>query len=108
MKKIFTLISFFYLTTQVSAAAIEPGRPGGAIVFSTIDNLLKSITSSIQYYTLPIMVIILAFLGIKLITSGDDTSSKDLVKNWMIKILIGGSLIFGASILAGAIVNVLG
>jgi len=77
------------------------------IKFQNLDNLLGSILSTIQYYTLPVMMIILALLGIKLITSGDDTSSKDMIKGWMIKILIGGAIIYGASVLGNAIQSAL-
>jgi len=46
------------------------------------------------------MAIALVLLGIKLLTSSDDTNTKETVKNWMIKILIGGVIIFGATTIA--------
>jgi|GEM_PF-3554499 len=76
---------------------------GTVITFTSLDELLWSIVVTIQHYTLPIMSIALVFLGIKLVASGDDTATKDLVKNWMIRILIGGVFIFGAAMLADLI-----
>lgn len=76
---------------------------GSVITFTSLDELLWSIVVTIQHYTLPIMSIALVFLGIKLVASGDDTATKDLVKNWMLRILIGGIFIFGAAMLADLI-----
>ena len=76
---------------------------GSVITFTSLDELLWSIVVTIQHYTLPIMSIALVFLGIKLVASGDDTATKDLVKNWMLRILIGGVFIFGAAMLADLI-----
>jgi hypothetical protein len=76
---------------------------GNVITFSSLDDLLWSIVVTIQHYTIPIMSIALVFLGIKLVASGEDTATKDLVKNWMLRILIGGVFIFGAAILADLI-----
>lgn len=73
------------------------------LIINSLDNTLWTVVHSIQYYTLPVMAIALVFLGIKLVTSGDDTSSKDVVKGWMVKILIGGVIIFGASSIAALI-----
>lgn len=76
---------------------------GSVITFTSLDELLWSIVVTMQHYTLPIMSIALVFLGIKLVASGDDTATKDLVKNWMLRILIGGVFIFGAAMLADLI-----
>jgi hypothetical protein len=97
---LFALMLFVFVFNLPSLVHAAPGDP---IVFQNLDNLLQSVISTIRYYSLPVMAIILALLGVKLIISGDDTSSKDLIKSWMIKILIGGAIIFGASVLAGAI-----
>mgnify|MGYP001172719852 FL=1 len=100
-KTITTLSSFLLLLQNKSAAAgIESGQP---IVFDSLDKLLWSIILTVQYYTLPIMAIALVLLGIKLLTSSDDTNTKETVKNWMIKILIGGVIIFGAATIASII-----
>jgi uncharacterized membrane protein len=85
------------LQSQAFAAGIESGEP---IVFDSLDKLLWSIILTVQHYTLPIMAIALVLLGIKLLTSSDDTNTKETVKNWMIKILIGGVIIFGAATIA--------
>lgn len=73
---------------------------GNVIVVGSIDELLWSIVKTIQYYSLPVMALTLAGLGIKLVSSGDDTQVKNVVKSWMIKILAGGVIIFGASSIA--------
>ena len=99
------LTSFFVL--GIVLLQIQPVK-AEAIRFASLDNLLWSIVETIQYYTLPIMAIALVLLGIKLVASSDDTASKDLVKSWMIKILIGGVIIFGAAVLAGLIKTAVG
>jgi len=81
---------------------------GSAIQFGTIDNLLWSIIATIQSYTLPIMAITIALLGVKLVTSGEDTATKESIKGWITKILIGGVLIFGASTIASVIKSAVG
>jgi hypothetical protein len=96
------LLSAFISIQSMSRAA------GSVITFSSLDNLLWSIVATIQYYTLPVMAIALVLLGIKLVASGDDTASKDTVKQWMIKILIGGVIIFGAATIAGLIKTAVG
>lgn len=98
---VFTFIFSLLLPLQVKAQ-------GTVIAFSNLDNLLWSVIVTIQYYTLPIMTIALVFLGIKLVASGDDTASKDIVKSWMLKILVGGVLIFGAAVIAGLIKTAVG
>jgi hypothetical protein len=113
MKKIFssiltnTLFLFtciFGLNNKILVSAeemtIEDGNP---IIFKSFEKLLWDIIVTIQYYTLPIMAIALVLLGIKLLTSGDDTSVKETVKSWIIKILIGGVIIFGAATFASII-----
>jgi len=97
--KVLTSIStgLLMLQTKASAAGIESGQP---IVFDSLDKLLWSIILTVQYYTLPVMAIALVLLGVKLLTSSDDTNTKEIVKNWMVKILIGGVIIFGAATIA--------
>jgi type IV secretory pathway VirB2 component (pilin) len=83
-------------------------QSGEVIQIGSIDNLLWSIVKTIQYYTLPVMAIVIAFFGFKLMTSGDDTSSKENSKSWIIKILIGGVVIFGAATIANVIKGAVG
>ncbi len=71
--------------------------------FTNLDQLLWGIVKTLQWYSLPIMAIAIATLGVFLVTSGDDTDRKARLKGWIINILIGGLLIFGASTLAGII-----
>ena len=54
------------------------------------------------------MAIAIATLGVFLISSGDDTDRKARLKGWIINILIGGLLIFGASTLAEIIKKFVG
>jgi uncharacterized membrane protein len=100
--KILTALSssLILLQPRVFAAGIESGQP---IVFDSLDKLLWSIILTVQYYTLPVMAIALVLLGIKLLTSSDDTNTKETVKTWMVKILIGGVIIFGAATIASII-----
>ncbi|PIS15709.1 hypothetical protein COT62_02225 [Candidatus Roizmanbacteria bacterium CG09_land_8_20_14_0_10_41_9] len=71
--------------------------------FTNLDQLLWGIVKTLQWYSLPIMAIAIATLGVFLVTSGDDTDRKARLKGWIINILIGGLLIFGAATLAGII-----
>ena len=78
------------------------------IVLGSVDDLLWSIVKTIQYYSLPSMALGLAGLGIRLVTSGDDTQLKTTIKSWMIKILTGGIIIFGASTIASILKTAVG
>ncbi len=107
--KVYKKLSQGLLTLGVIGASTLPVRAEGqAISFPNLDNLLWSIVATIQYYTLPLMAIGLVLLGIKLVASGDDTATKDVVKSWMVKILIGGVFIFGASMISGLIKTAVG
>lgn len=79
-----------------------------ALKFTNLDQLLWGIVKTLQYYSLPIMAIAIATLGVFLISSGDDTDRKARLKGWIINILIGGLLIFGASSLAEIIKKFVG
>ena len=105
LKKSLVAIGFLGLIQKVKGAGIDSGQ---TMVFDSLDKLLWSIIVTIQYYTLPIIAIALVLLGVKLLTSGDDTNTKETVKTWIIKILIGGVIIFGAATLATIIKNNVG
>lgn len=79
-----------------------------ALQFNSLDQLLWGIVKTLQYYSLPVMAIAIATLGVFLIASGDDTDRKARLKGWIINILIGGLLIFGASSLAEIIKKFVG
>ncbi len=92
----------------MGASKVFAQSQGQAIQFGNLDNLLWSIVKTVQYYTLPLMAIALVLLGVKLLTSGDDTGAKDSIKSWIIKILIGGIVIFGAASLATLLKSAVG
>ncbi len=73
------------------------------IAFGNLDDLLNGIVGTVQHYTLPIMGIVLAFLGVKLVMSGDDTNSKTEIKSFMYRVLLGGFIIFGATTIAASL-----
>ena len=79
-----------------------------ALQFTSLDQLLWGIVKTLQYYSLPVMAIAIATLGVFLIASGDDTDRKGRLKGWIINILIGGLLIFGASSIAEIIKKFVG
>lgn len=107
--KIFKAATKFIVIPLAGALSSTYIRAEGSVIsFPSLDNLLWSIVATIQYYTLPVMAIGLVLLGIKLVSSGDDTATKDMVKSWMVKILIGGILIFGASMIANLIKTAVG
>lgn len=97
-----TIFFFFHFTHEVFA------QEGKVIVITSIDELLWSIVKTVQYYSLPIMAVALVGLGVKLITSGDDNQAKQTVKAWMIKVLTGGVIIFGATTLASILKTAVG
>lgn len=76
--------------------------------FTNLDQLLWGIVKTLQWYSLPIMAIAIATLGVFLIMSGDDTDRKSNLKGWIVNILIGGLLIFGAATLANIIKQFVG
>lgn len=95
-----TLVNLFTLDTLAQS-------PGEAVHITKLDTLLWSIVKTIQLYTLPLMALSLVFLGIRLVTSGEDSQMKSDIKNWMIKIIIGGFIIFGATSIADILKNFL-
>ncbi|MCR4329582.1 MAG: TrbC/VirB2 family protein [Candidatus Roizmanbacteria bacterium] len=78
------------------------------IQFTNLDSLLWGIVKTLQWYSLPVMAIAIATLGIFLVMSGDDTERKSTLRGWIINILIGGLLVFGAATLAGIIKQFVG
>jgi hypothetical protein len=76
--------------------------------FTNLDQLLWGIVKTLQWYSLPIMAIAIATLGVFLVMSGDDTDRKSRLKGWIVNILIGGLLIFGAATLASIIKQFVG
>jgi hypothetical protein len=110
MKKLFKKLSYS-IVGAIGAFLMLPSKvlaQGQVMQFGNLDSLLWSIVKTIQYYTLPVMAIVLAFFGIKMMTSGDDTSAKDSAKSWFTKILIGGLIVFGATTLANVIKGAVG
>lgn len=73
-----------------------------------LDQLLWGIVKTLQYYSLPVMAIAIATLGVLLVMSGDDTDRKARLKGWIMNILFGGLLIFGASTIAEIIKKYVG
>lgn len=76
--------------------------------FANLDQLLWGIVKTLQYYSLPAIAIAIAMLGVFLVMSGDDTDRKSKLKGWIINILIGGLLVFGAATLAEIIKTFVG
>ena len=87
------------IITQVDEAKL--------IRFGSIEDLLYSVIKTIMYLTAPLTALSLAFLGVKLMLSGDDDKTKGQVKGWMIKILIGSAIVFGSTFIATRLQGVL-
>lgn len=104
MKKLAPKItaSLFTAVTAVMlfASPVHAQDQGSVIQIGTIDNLLWSIVKTIQFYALPVGAVVIAGLGIKMLTSGDDTGAKENMKSWMVKVGIGMAIIFGATTIA--------
>lgn len=86
-------------------AAYNSAQP---IQFQNLDQLLWGIVKTLQYYSLPVMALSIAVIGIVLISSGDDTERKSKLKGWIFNILIGGLLVFGAATVASILKGFLG
>lgn len=78
------------------------------IQFQSLDQLLWGVVKTLQYFSLPVMALSIAALGIALIASGDDTERKARLKGWIFNILIGGLLVFGAASLASILKQFVG
>ena len=76
--------------------------------FANLDQLLWGIVKTLQYYSLPAMAIAIATLGVFLVMSGDDTDRKSKLRGWIVNILVGGLLVFGAATLAQIIKTFVG
>lgn len=78
------------------------------IQFQNLDQLLWGIVKTLQWYSLPVMTVSIAILGIALIASGDDTERKSKLRGWIFNVLIGGLLVFGAASIASILKQFLG
>lgn len=76
--------------------------------FTNLDQLLWGIVKTLQWYSLPVMAIAIAALGVFLVMSGDDTERKAQLKRAIMNILIGGLLVFGAASIANIIKTFVG
>lgn len=83
-------------------------QQGTPIQFPALDNLLWGLVATMQLYSLPVMAISIAAIGLALIFSGDDIDRKSRLKHWIFNILIGGVLVFGASTIANVLKTFLG
>ena len=73
-----------------------------------LDALLWGVFKTLQYFSLPVMALSIAALGIALIASGDDTERKSRLRGWIFNILIGGLLVFGAATIASILKQFVG
>lgn len=81
---------------------------GTPIQFPGLDALLWGIVATLEYYSLPVMALSIAGIGIALVASGDDIDRKSRLKHWIFNILIGGLLVFGASTISTILKGFLG
>ena len=80
-------------------------QSGNAIQIGNLGQLLWDIVATIQFYSLPVMAISIAGIGIAMIFSGDDSARKENLRGWIVKILLGGVLVFCAATIAQIIKN---
>ena len=81
---------------------------GTPIQFAQLDQLLWGLVATLQFYSLPVMALSIAGIGIALVASGDDIERKARLKNWIFNILIGGLLVFGSATIATVLRGFLG
>jgi len=83
--------------------------PGAApIQFASLNSLLWGLVSTIQLYSLPVMALSIAGIGIALVASGDDIERKSRLRHWIFNLLIGGMLVFGSATIATTLKGFLG
>ena len=82
--------------------------PGTPIQFASLTQLLWGLVSTIMFYSLPVMTLSIAAIGIALVASGDDIERKSRLKHWIFNILIGGLLVFGSVTIANALKGFVG
>lgn len=78
------------------------------IQFQSLDLLLWGLVATIQFYSLPVMALSIAGIGVALVASGDDIDRKARLRHWIFNILIGGLLVFGSTALANTLRTFLG
>ena len=81
---------------------------GTPIQFASLDTLLWGLVATLQYYSLPVMALSIAGIGVALVASGDDIDRKARLRHWIFNILIGGVLVFGSTTLANTLRTFLG
>lgn len=83
-------------------------QQGTPIQFTSLDTLLWGLVATLQFYSLPVMALSIAGIGIALVASGDDTERKSRLKSWIFNILVGGLLVFGSTTIASVLKSFLG
>ena len=83
-------------------------QQGTPIQFASLDQLLWGLVATLQFYSLPIMALSIAGIGIALVASGDDVERKSRLKSWIFNILVGGLLVFGSTTIASVLKSFLG
>ncbi|MGH7202963.1 MAG: hypothetical protein ACREHC_00795 [Candidatus Levyibacteriota bacterium] len=81
---------------------------GTPIQFASLDQLLWGLVATLQYYSLPIMALSIAVIGIALVASGDDIERKARLRHWIFNILLGDLLVFGSTTIANTLRTFLG
>lgn len=81
---------------------------GTPIQFAALDQLLWGLVATMQFYSLPVMALSIAGIGVALVGSGDDIERKSRLKHWLFNILIGGLLVFGSATLANVLKTFVG
>ena len=81
---------------------------GTPIQFPALDQLLWGVVATLQFYSLPVMALSIAGIGVALVASGDDIERKARLRHWIFNILIGGLLVFGSTTIANVLKTFLG
>ena len=59
---------------------------GTAIQFASLTSLLWGLVATIKFYSLPVMALSIAGIGVALVASGDDIERKARLKHWIFNI----------------------
>lgn len=106
MKKGKFIVTSIFSTIFLFGVAKAQTTSGQVIKVPGLDNTLASIISTVQFYSTLIGAIAIVGLGVSLLFSGDDSSSKSRVIRWIGGIIIGLVLIWGGPFIAEQIKNI--
>ena len=101
-----SVTTFLVLSFLATSNVVAQSSGAQVIKVGGVDNLLASILKTIQFYFPFVAAVVIAVLGFKLATSGDDSSTKAEAKRNLIAVALGSVLIYGATFIATSLTGI--